>query len=60
MSKSKPAKPKRIITPHKGGRTKRGPSCWMTPEDLRKLKQYLEDHKMSFGDWLHQILNGLE
>ena len=48
--------PKRKITPHKGGRTKRLPTGWCTPDELEKIKKVLAKTKLSFSDYaIHYI-----
>lgn len=44
------------ITAHKGGRTKRAPSALLTPADDKKLRQYLRESELSFGDWLKAMI----
>lgn len=40
----------RKITPHKGGRTKRLPTGWCTPEEFDAIREACGD--MSFSDWV--------
>lgn len=41
-----------IITPHKGGRTERGPSLRMTAGEREQLDQILARRGVSFADWV--------
>lgn len=48
-------KPKRKITPHKGGRTK-SRLAQLTPSDDKKLRRHLRENEFSFSDWVSAML----
>lgn len=41
-----------VITPHKGGRTERGPSLRMTEGERQQLDEILARRGVSFSDWV--------
>ncbi len=45
-------KPKRKITPHKGGKTERFPEVRLTPEELAMLNAILEYTGVTVATWL--------
>ena len=53
---TKPAKPRRVITPHKGGRTVLISACRATPETKERLREILRREGLSLGDLMEQVV----